>query len=64
MFSNRMLRKICGAKKERVNGGWIKLNNKELYPSLNINGKDINKEDEMGGKYSIFGSDEIYQRFS
>jgi hypothetical protein len=40
MFSNRMLRKICGPKKERVNGGWIKLNNKELYPSLNINVKE------------------------
>jgi hypothetical protein len=34
-----MLRKMRGPKRERVRGGWIKLHNKELYPSLNNNGK-------------------------
>jgi hypothetical protein len=33
------LRCICGPNRDGVSGGWIRLHNKELYPSLNINGK-------------------------
>ena len=39
MFNNSMLRKGCGPNGVGVSGGWIKLHNKELYPSLYINGK-------------------------
>jgi hypothetical protein len=39
VFENRMLRRICGPKRDRVTGGWRKLHNEELhnvYSSPNI----------------------------
>jgi hypothetical protein len=31
VFENRVLRKICGPKKEEVTGGWRRLHNEELH---------------------------------
>ena len=39
MFENKVLRKICGDKRDRINGQWRKLDNAELhalYSSTNI----------------------------
>jgi hypothetical protein len=39
VFENRVLRRICGPKRDEVTGGWRKLHNDELhnfYFSLNI----------------------------
>ena len=39
MFTNKVLAKICGAKREEITGKWRKLHNAELhalYPSRNI----------------------------
>jgi hypothetical protein len=39
VFANRVLRRICGPKREEVAGGWRRLHNEELhnfYVSLNI----------------------------
>jgi hypothetical protein len=45
---------------------WVVTSGKQTnkpIPEYKFKG-DINKEDEMGGTCSIFGTDEIYQRFS
>jgi hypothetical protein len=31
MFENRVLRRIFGAKRDEVTGGWTKLHNEELH---------------------------------
>jgi hypothetical protein len=31
VFENRVLRRICGPKRDEVTGGWIKLHNEELH---------------------------------
>jgi hypothetical protein len=39
VFENRVLRRICGSKRDEVSGEWIKLYNEQrhdLYSSLNI----------------------------
>jgi hypothetical protein len=39
VFENRVLRRICGPKRDEVNGGWRKPHNEELhnlYSSTNI----------------------------
>jgi hypothetical protein len=39
VFENRVLRRICGLKRDEVTGGWRKLHNEELhnlYSSLSI----------------------------
>jgi hypothetical protein len=39
VFENRVLRRICGSKRNEVTGGWRKLHNEELhklYSSPNI----------------------------
>jgi hypothetical protein len=39
VFENRVLRRICGTKRDEVTGEWRKLHNEELhdlYPSPNI----------------------------
>jgi hypothetical protein len=39
VLANRVLRRICGSKRDEIIGGWRKLNNEEhhnLYSSLNI----------------------------
>jgi hypothetical protein len=30
MFENRVLRRVCGLKRDEVRGGWRKLHNEEL----------------------------------
>jgi hypothetical protein len=56
VFENRVLRRICGPKREEVIGGWRKLHNEELHvlyslPSI----MRIMKEDEMGVACSTNG---------
>jgi hypothetical protein len=31
VFENRVLRRICGPKRDKVTGGWRKLHNEELH---------------------------------
>jgi hypothetical protein len=50
VFENRVLRRICGPKREEITGEWRKLHNEELhilYFSPNIIRKI--KENEVGG---------------
>jgi hypothetical protein len=58
MFENRVLRRICGPKREEVAGGWRRLHNEELhklYASPDIVIRVTKIEDEMGGAYSMYG---------
>jgi hypothetical protein len=60
-FQNRVLREICGPKRDEVTGGWRKLHNEEfhyLYSSSSI----IRLEDEMGSVCSTnWGEEGAYR---
>jgi hypothetical protein len=53
VLENTVLRKMFGSKKDEVTGEWIKLYNVEY------DGGEI-KEEEMGGAFSIHGTEEIF----
>jgi len=55
MFENRVLRKICGPRRNEVTGEWRKLHNEELNDQY-CSGDKIEKN-KMGGTYSTYGED-------
>ena len=58
MSENRVLRRICGPRRDEVTGEWRKLHNVELndlYSSPNIDKIDKN---EMGWACSAYGREE------
>ena len=57
-FENKVLRKIFGAKRDKITGEWRKLHNAELnalYSSPNII-RNLYLDDEMGRTYSTYGT--------
>ena len=64
MFENRVLRKVCGPKRDDVTLEWGKLHNQQLYDlywSPNYSGDQI-KENEMGGACGTYGR-EVHLEF-
>jgi hypothetical protein len=53
----RVLRRICGPKRDEVTGGWRKLHNEELH-NLYSSPSIIRMNDEMGGSCSTNGGEE------
>jgi hypothetical protein len=51
VFENRVLRRICGPKREEVTGEWRRLHNEELYDLAKYYHCDQIKKNEMGGAY-------------
>ena len=64
VFENRVLRKVCGPKRDDVTLEWGKLHNQQLYDlywSPNYSGDQI-KENEMGGACGTYGR-EVHLEF-
>ena len=60
VFENRVLRRICGPKRDEVTGEWRKLHNEELndvYSSAIFSCDKIEKN-EMGGACGVYGGGE------
>jgi hypothetical protein len=57
VFENRVLRGMCGPKRDEVTGGWRKLHNEELH-NLYSSPSIIRMIDEMGRACSTNGGDE------
>jgi hypothetical protein len=47
VFENRVLRRICGPKRDEVTGGWRKLHNEELH-NLNSSPSNIGMKSQGG----------------
>ena len=58
-FENRVLRKICGCKRDEITGLWRRLHKEQIYDLYLIEGS--NQEIEMGGPCGTHG---IYMRGS
>ena len=59
MFENRVLRGICGPRRDEVTGEWRKLHNEELkdVPLTHYCSGDKIEKNEMGGTCSTYGGD-------
>jgi len=58
VFENRVLRGICGRKREEVGGGWRRLNNEfnNLYASPNIIRGIISRKMRWAGHVTHIGN--------
>ena len=54
MFENKVLRKILGAKREKITGEWSKCHNAELHTLYSS--PNIIKTTEMGRTRSTYGA--------